>query len=62
MIISAFGSAVLDECLLKAGLNMDQCNIGRTFHIEQGSTSIYISYDNEKTSRSFKIHQNFMNN
>ena len=32
----AFGSAVLDECLLKAELNADNSTIGKTFSIEQG--------------------------
>ena len=34
---SAFGSAVLDECLLKAGLNSENCTLGKTFNIEQGT-------------------------
>jgi hypothetical protein len=32
----AFGSAVVDECLLKAGLNNESCILGKTFNIEQG--------------------------
>jgi hypothetical protein len=35
-LILAFGSAVLDECLLKAGFNNESCTLGKTFHIEQG--------------------------
>lgn len=35
--IVAFGSAVLDECLLKAGLGTDNCTIGKTFNIERGA-------------------------
>ncbi|CAF5074811.1 unnamed protein product, partial [Rotaria socialis] len=31
----AFGSAVLDECLLKAGLNNENSTLGKTFNIEQ---------------------------
>ena len=36
--ILAFGPAVLDECLLKVGLNNDKCILGKTFNIEQGSS------------------------
>jgi hypothetical protein len=39
--ILAFGSAVLDECLLKAGLNNENCILGKTFNIEQGSFIIF---------------------
>jgi len=37
--ILAFGSAVLDECVLKAGLTNESCILGKTFNIEQGRYS-----------------------
>jgi len=37
----AFGSAVLDECLLNAGLNVENCQIGKSFNIEQGTYFVF---------------------
>ncbi|CAF1615595.1 unnamed protein product [Adineta ricciae] len=39
--ILPFGSAVLDECLLKAGLNADNSTIGKTFSIEQDTPKLH---------------------
>ncbi|CAF1207062.1 unnamed protein product [Rotaria sp. Silwood1] len=36
-----FGSAVLDECLLKAGLNSENCTLGKTFNIEQDASKLH---------------------
>ncbi|CAF3242857.1 unnamed protein product [Rotaria sp. Silwood2] len=36
-----FGSAVLDECLIKAGLNSENCTIGKTFNIEQDASKLH---------------------
>ncbi|CAF1380213.1 unnamed protein product [Rotaria sordida] len=36
-----FGSAVLDECLLKAGLNSESCILGKTFNIEQDAPKLH---------------------
>ncbi|CAF0941684.1 unnamed protein product [Adineta steineri] len=39
--ILPFGSAVLDECLLKAGLNTENSIIGKTFNIEQNAPKLH---------------------
>ncbi|CAF3172672.1 unnamed protein product [Rotaria socialis] len=36
-----FGSAVLDECLLKAGLNNENSTLGKTFNIEQDAPKLH---------------------